>query len=313
MPSASVEYTSTHPPAHYSLAFEPYLYNQGSFLQLKKYEVQSFYAVDHKKKAIVARIHFAVEASPDGSLCAISLPQLPFGSLEYSVDMTLAQLSNFVAFVCDQLAQRGVTSVEIRDCISAYRVDEAKLLHQVLPEQGFSVREKAINHHISVDEKPFSEKIHRMEAKRLRKCHRHGFTFRQESSEKLKDIYFFLSNCRAERGWQLSMNLNDLQKAVTASKETYCFFSIYESDKRIAASLIVNVNHCISYDFYHDALQSYNAYSPTVLLLEGLYNFCQREKIKLLDLGTSASSGTSVFKGHVGGKIARKLTFQINL
>jgi len=70
----------------------------------------------------------------------------------------------------------------------------------------------------------------------------------------------------------------------------------------------------VLYNFYHDHSGDYDHLSPVVLLNEGLYNFCQRNKIGLLDLGTSniddkVNESLLAFKLHLGAQPSRKLTF----
>ncbi len=313
MLTASVEYTSLRPPTHYALAFEPYLYNQTSFLRLKEYEVQSFYAVDHARELIIARIHFAMETSLEGSLCAISLPQLPFGSLEYSLSINIAQLTDFVVFVRDQLTQRGITSVEIRDCIPAYRVDEAKLLHQALLDQDFVVQEEAVNHHIPVDERELSTKMSAGQRGKLKKCVSASFTSARESIDELSEVYSFVEMSYQARKRFLSLPLSALQESVCKFPDQYQLFSVYYLQKRIAACVAVRVSLSALYTFYYTALASYGTYSPTVLLLDTVYQYCQSQKISVLDLGTSSAESVRKFKARMGGVSSEKYTYFLAL
>ncbi|MGB3585291.1 MAG: hypothetical protein WBA23_02070, partial [Tunicatimonas sp.] len=137
-------------PTGYSLAFEPFLYNQENFLALKNYPVQSFYAVNHQRRSVEARIHFVIREQEDGTLRAISLPELPFGSLEYSRSLTEDQISDFLRFVQTILAQRHVQSIEIRDCVPAYRTDHS-IIYQALQKSHYHTSEEQVNYHITVN------------------------------------------------------------------------------------------------------------------------------------------------------------------
>jgi len=313
MPWVSVEYTSSYPPSHYSLAFEPYLYNQESFLRLKEYEVHSFYAVGHKEETIIARIHFAVQISSDGLLHAVSLPQLPFGSLEYSVSMTLAQITGFIAFVREQLAQQGITSVEIRDCIPAYRVDRAELLYQALLDQGFVVQKKAANHHIPVDEQELSSKMSIGQRGKLKKSINAHFTSAHESIEQLSEVYSFIEMSYQTRKRALSLSISALQKYVAKFPDQYQLFSVYHLRKRIAACIAVRVSGSVLYTFYYTALVDYGSFSPTVLLLDSIYRYCQSQKINTLDIGTSITASVQRFKARMGGVSSKKQTYFLAL
>jgi|GEM_PF-1628375 len=311
MAITSLEYVHGSPPTGYSLAFEPFLYNQEAFLALKSYPVQSFYAVNHQKRSIEARIHFTVKEQKDGTLRAISLPELPFGSLEYSSSLTTEQITSLLGFVQEKLAQQGCNAIEIRDCISEYRIDSSNLVSEILIKVGLKKHHEDINHFIPVDETAFRFKIHRMAAKRLRKCHRANFHFALETSQAIPQVYEFIRYCRAEQGWDLSMSLEQLMDATSYLPNRYRFFSVFDQDRRIAAATVVIVNDYIMYDFYHDALQSYNRFSPTIFLLERLYEYCRERNLQSLDLGTSTSSSLAAFKGRVGGVLSYKKTYML--
>ncbi len=313
MLTASVEYTRLRPPAHYSLAFESHLYNQEPYLQLKEYEVKSFYALDHKNKVVSARVHFAVQLLSDGSLSAISLPQLPFGSLEYSINMTFAQLSRFIAFVCEQLAQHRVASIEIRDCVPAYRVDEAELLHRAFSELGFIVKGKAVNHHIPVDKQKLSNKMRIGQRGKLKKSIDASFTSSRESIEQLPEVYSFIEMSYRARKRALSLPLSALQKYVAKFPDQYRLFSVFHLRKRIAACIAVQVSESVLYTFYYTALADYGSYSPTVLLLDSIYQYCQSQKISTLDLGTSITESVQKFKARMGGVSSKKCTYSFVL
>ena len=309
MSHVSIEYTDRCPPPHYSLAFKPFLYNQESFLQLKNYSVRSFYATDRKRQTVLARIHFALQPSPDG-FKAVSLPELPFGSLEYSAYFMQDHLQLFIAYVKDQLASQQVTTIDIRDCIPEYRSDHGISLQQALLHQRFSILEKQDNHHIPVDATSFADKIHRMEVRRLKKCERAGFTFRQESLTELASVYQFIIECRAAKSQSLSLSLEGLMHMTRLFPQAYQLFAVYDRELRIAATVAIFVNERVMYNFYPASHQHYQKFSPMVFLLQQLYELSWQRGIKLIDLGTSISSSLTTFKTRVGGVLSCKRAYR---
>ena len=305
----NIQFIATPPPVHYTLAFEPFLYNQEAYLRLKEGERHSFYAVDHRRQQVLARIHFLLAPDDAGRQRAVSLPQSPFGSVEYGASADSSVLLAFVEFVVDALQALQVSAIEIRDCIAAYRSEGSDGLVQVLNEVGFEKKEVMANHHIWIDDQPLEKVMHRMERKKLRKCKKASFVFREEPLSQLTFYYRFLSECRLEKGWNLSMSLETTKQVVRKLPDSYKIFALYDSHQCIAACLGVVVNHHIFYDFYHDALQAYAAFSPVVMLVTNMYYHLRSRNIKILDMGTSLTPGLQSFKAHLGGQPSSKVTF----
>jgi len=291
-----------------------YLYNKRTYLKLKvpQYgESLTYYIISGVK--VVAHIHFFLLQQKDNYLKAVSLPASPFGSLDFCQALPAEVLNSFMQYIFHSLRQKGVDQITIKDCIPAYRSEDTSAYEQSLMNTGFAVWQTQQNHHILVNQDGIAARLHRMEQKRLRKCRTAGFVFRQENVSALNDHYSFLQKCRQEKGWTLSLSLNQLQQSVSAMPEAYALFSVYDLDRRIAAALTVRVNRSIMYDFYHDALAAYKNYSPVVLLVDGLYSYCQQEKISVLDLGTSPSLSLAKFKEHLGGIKSFKKTYQYSV
>lgn len=303
-----IRYVTSRPPGYHN-NFEGYLYNQSAFLSLKNEEIHSFYAVNDVKKTVIAQAHFIIcsNSNPE-SYHAISLPRSPFGSVEFSQYLEEEVLFHFISFIKESLLKQQVMSIQIKECIAAYRTYGSALLLHILHQQHFVIQEVIPNHHIVVDTFPFEKKIHYMELRRLRKCIKLGFNFHQKSLNDIVYFYQFIQLCRQEKGWALSIGLDEVKKAAMALQKHYKIFAVYDQGICVAACLAVLVNERILYNFFPASLQEYSRYSPIVFLLEGIYRYCQCEGIQILDLGTSASLSLETFKSHVGGKNSAKFT-----
>lgn len=309
---SSIDFLSESPPEHYTLAFEPFLYNQEAYLQLKEGRRYSFYMVDHTRQQVLARIHFVLVSDATGSQRAVSLPESPFGSVEFGISVASSTLSDFMMYVIDELKMLSVNAIEIRDCIDAYRPSSNGLLEYVFHSLGFRKQEVLTNHHIPVDQEQFSDKIHAMERRRIRKCKQAGFVARQETLSNIQYFYSFILGCRQERGWGLSMSADEIQRTVAHFPASYKIFAVYDQQTCIAASLVVQVNGTILYNFFPAMLLSYRPYSPMVMLLAEIYHYCYAQQIKLLDLGTSSQESLRLFKVHVSGISSEKNTLVLD-
>ena len=245
-----------------------FLYNSPVFMQLraKKYGAPlSFYAL--REEVVVAGIHFFLVKQNNNHCLAVSIPESPFGSLEYG-DISRHEIQNFVAYANEHLWSKGVDKIIIKDCIEAYRSGCNFTSEAILLGAGYQIIDSFVNHHIPVDQIPLENKMQRMEQKRLRKCKRAMFHFQQEPMDKLTECYHFLKRCRREKGWELSLSLTDLEQQLSQLPDIFRLFSVFHEDERIAAALCIKVSGSILYDFYHDSLAAYKSYSPVTLLLE---------------------------------------------
>lgn len=307
MPVTLLNYIDGSPPVGYSLAFEPFLYNQENFLALKNYPVQSFYVVDHQKRSIEARIHFAIRKQKDDTLRAISLPELPFGSLEYSDSLTEDQAADFLSFVQESLARKYVQAIEIRDCIIAYRTG-ADVVYQSLQKLGYQTLDEPANYHIIVDGHPLVTKVTDGQQNKLNKATKNNFIATIEPSEKISEIYEFIAMSYQTRQRKLSLPLSDLLSYAKTYPGRYLLFSVYHLRARIAACIAVQVSSSTVYTFYYTALLTYSSYSPTVLLLSHIYRYCQSNNTSLLDLGIGSESVQN-FKRRMGGTHSCKRSY----
>jgi lipid II:glycine glycyltransferase (peptidoglycan interpeptide bridge formation enzyme) len=76
----------------------------------------------------------------------------------------------------------------------------------------------------------------------------------------------------------------------------------------------IRINENILYTFYLADNEKYLKDSPTTFLLSGIYQYCQQQKIKFLDLGIATEKGVlneglARFKQSLGAKISKKKTY----
>ncbi len=298
-------------PDLYPFSGESFLYNSAAYLQTKVAKfgpTLTYYALDGN--VAVARIHFFLQKKSDGSLQAVSLPESPFGSLEYG-DISSHELQNLVAYANEHLWRKEVDEITVKDCIETYRSRRNFTTEAIFLGTGYQKKDSFVNHYIPVDFIPLEEKMQRMEQKRLRKCRKAQFFFQQEPMDKLAEYYQFLKRCRREKGWELSLSLANLKQQLSQLPGAFHLFSVFHDDKRVAAALCVSVNSEVLYDFYHGSLAAYKSYSPVTLLLEEMYRYCQQAGIRLLDMGTSPSRSLQAFKEHCGGIVSFKNSYRL--
>ena len=295
--------------AGYQQAFATYLYNSPEFVALKEgYRPVYCQLLDHKKRAIVISAVFLCEGTT-----AVSLPEAPFGGIFYhraSIDM----IKKFTLEIIDHFASRGIAKIVIRNPAGIYNPWKNAIITNCLINCGFTISNYDINHHIEVDQTAFSEKIHKMEKRKLKGSIKKKLSFQEVAVTDMATVYNFIRDCRHEKNVNMNITFDQLKRAVKTFPEKYKFFAVGNEGNLIAATVAVLVHENILYNYLPASPVAHNKLSPMVYLLDGIYDYCQSNTVNILDLGISSidnqpQESLILFKERVGGKSTLKLTF----
>ena len=212
------------------------------------------------------------------------------------------------------LGKAGVAIISLTEPPLYYR-KSGELLHTILINQGFRISNAELSSGIRIDRLAFEEKIETWERRKLKQAKLKGLTFKLLPLSDLAEVYHLILKCREQRAHALSMTLSELEATVKAFKNEFVLSGAFLHKELVSASIAIRVHHDILYNFYSGHLKKYDAISPMVTLLGGIYRYCEHQKIHLLDLGTSAIHGQPnfsllEFKLRLGAVPSIKLTFE---
>jgi hypothetical protein len=269
----------------------------------------AFYILMPSEMKAVASIHFHINEQS-----ASSPYRAPFGSIELAAALAPRLLYEFFEYLEVQLAKRGVREIQIKNPPQGYAPASLSLIETVLINQGYQVVTAELTALIASDAAGFSQRIRHSEKLRLQQAKNAGCAFCHWPVESLRQVYDFLSRCHEEKGYPVSITFDDLYKTVATFPDRYLLFGIIKEEEVIAASISIKINQNCLYNFFANHNRKYNPLSPLILLIEGIYVYCQENRIGLLDLGTSALHGKPNFnlldfKMHIGGVPSAKVTF----
>lgn len=278
-----------------------FIYNSSSYLNQLDSTVKSFFALRKDTKELALAIHFQIEDQH-----AISLREAPFGSLEITSSTIKQDIKDFMQFAIGKLRQINMTNITVKSAPPCYfrsLEDDSELLTEYL---GFSHSKVEINHHLEICNQMLTDRMHDMQKRRLQKCMNAGFDCVELPQKNLKEVFEFISKCRVEKSHTLSISLKKLESLTAALPESYLLFGCYDKGQLIAASICVVVNSKILYNFLPASDPLYNKYSPMVMLVSSIYDYCYRNEFEVLDLGTSMLDNQPNvqlidFKNRIGG------------
>lgn len=297
-------------PPGATLGYSPAIFNTEAYRSLyASGNEQSFFLLEKSQSIACAGVHFQM----DGGV-ARSPFRAPFGSFEFDGHIVPRKLYEFLQYVEYQLRSKGVKKIFLKNPPHAYAPSKNALLETFLLNQQYGVQQAEVSAVIPVTVKTFAERIRHSEQLRFRQGTEAGFAFQNPGPEKLEQVYRFIAACHKEKGYSLSISEDDLAKTVRTFPEKYILSVITNQEEIVAAAVSIRINESILYNFLVNHRKEYNTLSPPVVLLDGLYAYCQQHSIALLDLGTSALGGQPNFnlldfKLHLGGMPSPKFTF----
>ena len=311
-PAVNYEFLAGMPPPGYAFNFDNYLFNTLRHMRLQGPGHRLDYLlINRYRSRIEAKVHFLAEGgvawSPYRSL---------FGSFEFNHRLATGLLGEFAAFAIDHLKGLGLHRAVITHPADCYGLLKARKVQEVLLGLGFLETLRAANHHIAVDERPLTDKMHAMEIRRLNRCRSEGLVFTEEPAEKAEEVYRFIAECRSGQGLRPSIGLDLLQVYLRDFPQQYRLFAVRHGAVLYAATVAIRVHKKVLYNFMPASPERYNTLSPTVMLLEGLYDYAAGRGYELLDLGISTTpdgqhqEGLIRFKEHMGGQPGWKTRYE---
>ncbi|MCR5886410.1 GNAT family N-acetyltransferase [Hymenobacter sp. J193] len=295
------------------LAFDVYLFGQPAHLALQHgvKSWQLFYLEDQRRQRTIAQLPVAAAGAPDQ---AYSPYQAPFGGVHMAPDVSARVLLAFLTVVHAHLATLGLDNIQLKSFPFAYDPAASALQTQALLQLGYHIGKSEVSSHLPLH-REFAAGLYHAELLRLRKCERAGFVVEQEPPWLLPAAYDFWESCRQEKGHAPLLPLERLQELFAHFPARHFLFSVRDTAGQWAALiLVIQVSTDILYTFYSGSPRAYAAYSPTVLLHQGLHEFGRNQGCRMLDLGTaSLADGLNFpllqFKQHLGAEASLKLTF----
>ena len=302
----------TEVPPGYKRDFDYFLFGQAGHLALQGEPWMHVYLLHKKNHKVMAEVAF----HPDGDLARSPL-RAPFGSFLFSPRILAQTLQEFIVEVERLLTRKGISRVRLTEPPALYRKREG-LLQTILLNRGYQIQLAELSSIIRIDRISFEDKIDRGEKGRLRQARKKGLTFRLLKIDKLRLAYQFILACSKERDHSLSMTIEDLQATAAVFRNEFVLSAVYLQEEMVGASVALRVHPQILYNFYSGHLKKYDSLSPIVSLLGGLYGYCEKQQIQLLDLGTSSLKGQLNFsllnfKLRLGAEPSIKLSFEKEL
>ncbi|MEM8564808.1 MAG: GNAT family N-acetyltransferase [Bacteroidota bacterium] len=239
-----------------------------------------------------------------------------FGGLEVS-NVGLSALDKFIDALALWCSRNGIFEIELKCSGNFYQGSSMDLLSGIL-SKGFVSVIKETNQHIKIQKQCYTEIIEADERRKLRKCKEAKFDFQLLEPWLLPDSYELIADTRIRKNYPVSMTLLALENMFKSLSDHYFLFGVYDSNKLIATSVSIKVTEHILYNFYVGDDVAYRNYSPVVMLLKGIYEYCQTNGFDYMDLGISSyrgelNQGLFQFKKNCGAQASDKYVLKLKI
>ncbi len=146
-----------------------------------------------------------------------------------------------------------------------------------------------------------------------------GLKFDREAAEGLDRVYDIIEESRREQGLVPSLSKEKLRQYLDEFPQDFTLFTVKKDQTIYAATVTIRVHRNILYNFLPASPKRYHRISPTVMLMEGLYTYCQQHGYEMLDWGVSTTQdgidqdSLIRFKERMGGIESEKWRFEKEL
>ncbi len=244
----------------------------------------------------------------------ISPQAASFGAIELTKGVSDPALDLFWQALETTARQAGMSSIRLTHPPRCYAPAHIDRLIGFLTQHGFRVVEQPVTFYLPVTPLPLIDRMHASERRRLRKCQRAGFQFKHWSQPCIDTVVNYITDSRQQQGFALTLPIDRLRALLTDFPEKFLVFVVLNGSVMTTLTIAVRVSATILYSFLPADNLAYRTYSPAVMLIEGLYRYCQQQQIALLDLGVALDAnqqpklGLVRFKQNMGALPSPKQT-----
>ncbi len=250
---------------------------------------------------------------------ALSPVAAPFGSIEFAETLPEQVLNAFIHRLIKETRATGATTLRLVNYPACYAPKQADRLTQKLHEHGFDLIDTHQTFVLSTTDSSFGSNLVPAERRRLRKCREAGFAFSQWQTPDIAHVIDFVHETHRQKGYRLTISHERLVDLLRDFPDQYSVFTVRDGFRLAALTITIRVRHDILYNFRPVSHADYQQYSPMVMLTDGLFSYCQEQKIRLLDLGVSLDANGLPkpslirFKRNLGAQESPKLIFEKRL
>ncbi len=242
----------------------------------------------------------------------VSGVRAPFGGVEC---LDIDALDFIVKELIDTCRTRGARSITIKQAPVFYQTEVASGIHQTLLSNNFQLLYSDVNQYMPVDaSKSFINSIDYQKRRSLRMLKQKGAQAVFLNTIQSDDWYALYLKSRAYKNYPVTISKETYDTLSKQLPDVYQYVGVFLGGVLIATAVWVQVTNDVVYYFLAASDPVYEVISPSIMLVEAIYDQAVVRGIKTIDLGISSiegqlNDGLHFFKRNVGGIDSQKNTY----
>lgn len=245
----------------------------------------------------------------------ISCPCSPFGGILPIQNCHVRDLTFLLSCARNWAITIGAKRLTIKTAPACYDPNMHILCHSAYLDAGFYPNHTYFNHYIPIQQSTFTALIEPSERRRLLKGKRLGLYVTMQEGIPGRYPGRFLEACYHVRGYKMPVSAERLRTLAGKMPDAFLTCTAWDHEEAVAMAILVKVGSGAVYHFMSGYLPGYAHCSPSLLLFEAAYHYCQREGMRIFDLGISVDHlgevkpSLSGFKTKIGGVECLKIIY----
>ena len=235
-----------------------------------------------------------------------------YGGFEFGDVITYEIKEKFISSVINYLNNKNPKNIRITLSPDIYDLDNNANLLSILLRLNFKIEDIEVNQYIDVENYSVSSRVNSSNRKRIRKCINQGLEFKELIFKEYKKAYQIIELNRKRNFFKISMNWSQISEMIEIFGDKFIFFALFDNKEMISSAICIKINQKILYVFYWGEIEGFEKLSPVSYLSTKIVDYCIKNKIDILDLGTSSiksipNLGLIHFKRAIGARSCNKI------
>ncbi|MFN8415161.1 MAG: GNAT family N-acetyltransferase [Cytophagaceae bacterium] len=182
---------------------------------------------------------------------------------------------------------------------------------------SFNIINREVNQYISIGKHSLIDIVHEQERRKLKK--QPDFVLELNSSKvNRSQRWDLLVAARKDKNYPVTITQEALEDLNNKLESHYTFIDCIKDDTLIAFAIAVQMSDEVFYYYLPATLPEYQYLSPSVYIINAIYELAKSKKCIYLDLGISSekgilNEGLFQFKKNMGAKSSESITLQLSL
>jgi len=281
---------------HFYPSKKNHLFNEPDYFNIHSSSSQDVYAqlVRRSDLKVFATICFY----EDTSGIFLSPIRGTFGSVSLNENLGFLLLDNFLTGLIHYLVANGARELRIKCAPSSHDNALFSKLFSIFTRNNLIPDYVEVNYDLLINDRNFIDLVDYGNIKRIRKMLKCGFVAEKIGNTSLSQAYLVIAENRSRLGVVVSMTENQLKNMIDRFPDAVHLFAVYRDSQRteiLASAVCIAITDSILYVLYWGDAADMGSYSPVALLAKTIYEYCQENGFKLLDVGTSTLKGIPNF------------------